>query len=101
MPRAAIESAQGNTPSKYREPHERSSGPWQDYELEDGGRALERAEKVKGNPKYVEAIAKHHEKKAKLHHGLAEKARHLRKSGAISDKALAKAAERKRGHASS
>lgn len=94
MPRAAIESST-QTPSKYREPHERSNGPWQDYELDEGGRHLERAEKIKANGKYVEAIAKHHEKQAKMHHGLAHKARGLRKSGAISEMALEKAAKRK------
>lgn len=95
MPRAAIESSTA-TPERHKEPHERPNGPWEEWELEDGGRTMEHADRVKGNPKYVEAIAKHHEKKAKLHHGLAMKARHLRKSGAISDKALERAAERKR-----
>jgi len=94
MPRAAIESSTAS-PDKYREPHERSNGPWDDYELDEGGRHLDRAEKIKANGKYVEAIAKHHEKKAKTHRDLAHKARHLRKSGAISDKALERAAERK------
>jgi hypothetical protein len=92
MPRAAIESS---TATPYREPHERKDGPWQDYELEEGGRHLERAEQIKGNGKYVEAIAKHHEKKAKMHRGLAHKARHLRGAGMISDKALERAAERR------
>jgi hypothetical protein len=95
MPRVAIETSTATPARKYREPHERANGPWDAYELEDGGRALERAEQVKGNPKYVEAIAKHHEAKAKLHHGLAHKARHMRKSGAISDRALERAADRK------
>lgn len=97
MPRTAIATSTDSPSSeKYREPHERPNGPWQDHELEDGGRALERAEHVKGNPKYVEAIAKHHEKKAKHHRALAESTRHLRKSGMISEKALERAAERKR-----
>jgi hypothetical protein len=95
MPRAAIESSTATPSREYKEPHERSNGPWDDYELDEGGRHLDRAEKIKANGKYVEAIAKHHEKKAKLHHGLAMKARHLRKSGAVSDRALAKAEERK------
>lgn len=92
MPRAAIESS---TATPYREPHERKDGPWQDHELEEGGRHLERAEKIKGNGKYVEAIAKHHEGRAKTHRKLAHQARHLRGQGMISDKALARAAEKR------
>lgn len=94
MPRAAIESST-ETPMDRKEAHERPNGPWDDWELDEGGRHLERAEKIKANGKYVEAIAKHHEKKAKTHRDLAHKARHLRKSGAVSDKALERAAERK------
>lgn len=96
MPRAAIESSTA-TPEKYREPHERKEGPWDDYELDEGGRHLERAEKIKANGKYVEAIAKHHEKKASTHRNLAHQARHLRKSGMISDKALEKASNKHHG----
>lgn len=96
MPRAAIESSTATSSHQYKEPHERKDGPWDDYEKEEAGRTLERADKIKANGKFVEAVAKHHEHKAKLHHGLAMKARHLRKSGAISDKAFEKAAERKR-----
>ena len=33
---------------------------------------MERAEQIRGNPKYVEAIAKHHEKKSKHHRKLAD-----------------------------
>jgi hypothetical protein len=94
MPRTAIETSTA-TPEQHKPPHERPSGPWDDWETEDAGQTLERAEKIKANGKFVEHIAKHHEAKAKLHHGLAHKARYMRKSGAISDRALERAAERK------
>ena len=93
MPHAEISKGAGKPydGDKYKPPHERPSGPWDDYELEDGGHALERAEKIKANAKYVDAIAKHHEKKAKVHSKLAVETRALRRSGKISDEALRKA----------
>ena len=98
MPRAAIESSTA-TPGneKYREPHERSNGPWDEYEKDDAGRTLERAEKIKANGKFVAEIAKHHQKKSKHHHEIASKLKHHMKSGLVSDKALERAASRKRG----
>lgn len=94
MPRAAIASSTG-TPNDRKEAHERKDGPWDEWELEEGGRHLERADKIKGNAKYVEAIAKHHESKAKHHRKLAHEARHLRGRGMISEKAMAKASEKR------
>jgi hypothetical protein len=92
MPRVEIESANSG---KYQAPHERQNGPWEDWELEDAGRHLEHAEKIRANPKMAEALAKHHEKKAKEHSKLAHHARHLRKSGHVSDTALKKAADKR------
>ena len=90
-------NATESEPHKYVEPHERKDGPWDEYELDDAGRHIERAEKIKGNPKFVEAIAKHHEKKAKTHSELADKTRGLRKSGHISEKALMNAEAKRHG----
>lgn len=73
---------------KYREPHERKDGPWDEYELEDAGRHMEMAEKVKGNPKMAEAVAKHHEKKAKRHRKIAHEMRGHMARGMVSEKAL-------------
>lgn len=95
MPRPP--NATESDPHKYVEPHERKDGPWDEYELDDAGRHIERAEKIKGNPKFVEAIAKHHEKKAKTHSELADKTRGLRKSGHISEKALMNAEAKRHG----
>jgi hypothetical protein len=92
MPRAAIESS---TQTPYREPHERESGPWEDHELEQGGHHLERAEQIKANSKFVEAIAKHHEKKASMHRKLAKGMRHHMGRGMISEKAMKHAVERR------
>jgi hypothetical protein len=86
MPTAAIESA-------YTPPHERKDGPWDDYELEDAGNAMERAEQIRGNPKMMEAMAKHHAKKAKHHKKMAEGMKSHMKRGLVSEKALAKASE--------
>ena len=86
MPTAAIESA-------YEPPHERKSGPWEDYELEDAGRTMERADQIRGNPKMMEAMAKHHAKKAKHHKKIAEGMKSHMKRGLVSEKALAKASE--------
>jgi hypothetical protein len=97
MPRISTDSKSGLSAGKgeamheYKEPHERSSG-WQDYELEDAGRHLERADKIKANPKFVEAIARHHEKKAAHHRKLAEGMKGHLKRGLVSEKALEKAA---------
>jgi hypothetical protein len=91
MPGVAIMTANESPSSKkYREPHERTDGPWDDYELEDAGRHLEATDKIKTNPKFVEAIAKHHEKRAKKHHKIASEMRHHMKAGHVSEKALAR-----------
>ena len=103
MPNAAITSA-NDEPRKYVEPHERKAGPWDEYELSEGGRNLERAEKIKANPKFVDAIAKHHKKKAKHHRELAESVKGYMKRGLVSETALTKAsiknleADRKSNH---
>lgn len=97
MPRAAIESSTA-TPSKYREPHARANGPWDEYELEDGGRTMERAEKIKANGKFVEHIAKHHQKKAAMHTKMAKHMMPHMKRGLVSEKAMGKAAAKRGRH---
>ena len=81
MPKVQIESAYTPHPGaekaeamhdKYTPPHERKNGPWQDYELDDMGRHVEMADKVKSNPKLMAAMAEHHHKKAKKHSDMAK-----------------------------
>jgi hypothetical protein len=96
MPRVEIMTST-ETPKKYVEPHERKDGPWDEYELEDAGRHMEVAEKIKANPKMVEAVAKHHEKKAKRHKKIASGMRHHMSRGLVSDKAMHKFAEANSG----
>lgn len=84
-----------DSPKKWVEPHERKNGPWEDYELDDMGRHMEMAEKIKGNPKLVEAVAAHHAKKAKHHQKIAGQMRHHMKSGLVSEKSLERAAKMK------
>ena len=87
MPRSEIESSTASsTPRKMA--HERLDGPWDDWELMDGAHHLERADKIAGNTKYLEAIRKHSEKKAKHHRDMAHHAGMLAKSGRISPKAM-------------
>ena len=93
MPKAEITSANSG-PEKYVPPHERKDGPWDEYELMDAGRDLERAEKVKANPKFMEAIAKHHEKKAAEHRKLADGMKAHMKRGLVSEEAMKKAARK-------
>lgn len=96
MPRSAIMSAnsgEGGRDGPYKPAHERANGPFDDYELEDAGRTMERADQIRGNPKLVEAVVKHHKKKAKHHHRLAESMASHVKRGLVSEKALAKAAK--------
>jgi hypothetical protein len=76
---------------EYKEPHEREHGPWHDWELMDAGRTLEHGEKIKGNHKFMEAIAKHHEEKAKHHRELSTEMKHHMRRGLVSEKALEKA----------
>jgi hypothetical protein len=100
MPRVAITSAnsgEGGKAGPYVQPHKRKDGPWDEYDLEDAGRAMERAEEISGNPKFVEAIAKHHEKKAKHHRKLAQGMKGHMKRGLVSEKALEKASESNHG----
>ncbi len=92
MPKAEITSA--NSGDSYKEPHERKSGPWDEWEMDDAGRTMERADKIRGNSKFVEAIAKHHEKKAAHHRKLAEGMKHHMRRGLVSEKAAAKASEK-------
>lgn len=97
MPKAEIMSAnsgKGGEAGPYVPAHERKSGPWDEYELEDAGRTMERAEEIRGNPKFVEAVAAHHEKKAKRHKKLAGEMRGHMKRGLVSETALAKVSER-------
>jgi hypothetical protein len=96
MPGVAIMTST-ETPRKYREPHERKDGPWEDYELDDAGRHMEMADKIKGNPKLVEAVAKHHEAKAKRHKKIAAGMRHHMGRGMVSEKALHKMGEANSG----
>ena len=90
MPSTTIESA-------YTAPHERKNGPWHDHELDDAGRHVEMADKIKGNPKFAEAVAKHHEKKAKRHHALAAGMKVHMKRGLVSEKQLEKASKSNHG----
>jgi hypothetical protein len=97
MPSVSITSAnsgKGGEAGPYKEPHERKDGPWEDYELEDGGRTMERSEAIKGNPKFVEAIAAHHEKKAKHHRKMAAGMKGHMARGLVSEKALKKVSGR-------
>ncbi len=96
MPSAAIKSANSGN-EKYTPPHERKNGPWDEYELMDAGRDLERAERVKSNPKFMEAIAKHHEKKAAEHRKLADGMKQHMKRGLVSEKQLEKASKSNHG----
>lgn len=106
MPRVAIESANSGKGGKggpyaeptdtYKPPHERKDGPWDEYDLDSAGRDMERAEQIKGNPKFVEAIAAHHEKKAKHHRKLAQGMKGHMARGLVSDTAMKKAIEGKR-----
>jgi hypothetical protein len=82
---------------EHKEPHERKDGPWEDHELDHAGHHLEKAEKIKANPKFVEAIAKHHEKKAKAHHKLASGLKHHMARGLVSETALEKASKSNHG----
>ena len=93
MPKAEIESAA--SPSKYVPPHERKDGPWDSYELEDCGRHCEMADKIRDNPKLMEAMAKHHEKRAAEHHKIARSMKPHMKRGMVSEAALEKAAKRR------
>lgn len=97
MPSTAIVSAnsgEGGKDGPYKVPHERMNGPFEDYELEDAGRTMERADQIRGNPKLVEAVAKHHKKKAKHHQQMAEAMKPHMKRGLVSEKAAAKASEK-------
>lgn len=101
MPKVEITSAnsgKGGEAGPYTPPHERKSGPYDDYELEDGGRTLERASQIQSNPAYVEAIAKHHEKKAKHHHKMAESMKPHMKRGLVSESAMKKASAKAGGY---
>ncbi len=97
MPKAEIMSANDSRePVKWAPPHERKNGPWDEYDLEDAGRTMERADKIRGNSKFVDAIAKHHERKSKKHRDLADKLKGHMKRGLVSEKAAAKASEKAR-----
>jgi len=88
MPSVSITSA--NNAGKYKPPHERSEGPWEDYELDDGMRHLDMASKIVGNKKYVEAIKRHGEKKAHETKQIAHRASMLARAGQISSKQMEK-----------
>jgi hypothetical protein len=93
MPKVEIESAYSS--GKYTPPHKRKDGPWESYELEECGRHCEEAEEIRGNPKLMEAIAKHHETKAKEHRKIAHKMKPAMKRGMVSEAALEKAEKRR------
>jgi hypothetical protein len=94
MPKVEIMTGTAS-PGKYVEPHERKDGPWDEYELEDAGRHIERADKIRSNPKMMEAVAKHHEKKAKRHRAIAGEMRHHMNAGHVSEKAMERAAAKR------
>ncbi len=103
MPNAAITSA-NDEPERHKPMHERKNGPWDEWELDDAGRHIEKAEQIKANPKLVAAVAKHHEKKAAKHHKIAAGMKDSMKRGLVSETALTKAsiknleADRKNNH---
>jgi hypothetical protein len=90
MPKSAITSAQ-DEPGKWTPPHERKNGPWDSYDLEDASRTMERADQIRANEKMVEAVGKHHEKRAAHHRKLAKSMKRHMKRGLVSEKALEKA----------
>ena len=90
-PTPAVNSSEAD---KYVAPHERKSGPWAEYDLEDAGRTMEMADKIRGNPKFVEAVAKHHEKKAKHHRKMADGMRSAMQRGLVSEKAMTTSLEK-------
>lgn len=73
-----------------KEPHERKSGPWDDWELSDAAHYLRRAGEIIKNKKFLAAIKKHAETKAEEHQEIAHKAGLLAKMGRISPRAMAK-----------
>ena len=81
-------------PVKYTPPHERTSGNFDDYELDDAGRHIEMADKIKSNPHMMKALAEHHAKKAAKHKKLAESMKPHMKRGLVSEKALEKASHK-------
>ncbi len=93
MPKVSIQSANSGE-REHKEAHERMHGPWDDWEIGEASRHLERAEKIKENPKFMEAIAKHHEEKAKHHRELATEVKHHMQRGLVSEKALHRASEK-------
>ena len=94
MPKAEIMFANsGNEPRK--EAHERMHGPWDNWEIEDAARHMDRAHKIMGNPKFMEAITKHHEAKAKEHHEMVAHMKPHMKRGLVSEKALEKASNKR------
>lgn len=96
MPSVSITSAnsgEGGKSGPYVEAHKRKDGPWDEYDLESAGHTMQRAEEIKGNPKLVEAVAAHHEKKAKHHRKMAAGMKGHMKRGLVSEKALAKVSE--------
>lgn len=88
MPHAEITSA--NSGHGYKEPHERKTGPWNDWELADGAHHLRRAGQIIGNKKFLDAIKEHAEQRADEHREMAHHIAHLAKSGRISAKAMEK-----------
>ena len=97
MPKAEIMSANsgegGTAAGPYTPAHERKNGPWDEYEMDDAGRTVERADQIRGNPKMMEAMAAHHKKKAKHHRKMAESMRGPMKRGLVSEKAFEKASK--------
>jgi hypothetical protein len=92
MPRVSIMTSEASTYNKA--PHARKNGPWEEWELEDAGRHLEHAEQIKANGKLMDAIVKHHAKKAEHHRRLAEEMKPHMKRGLVSKRALDKVSER-------
>ena len=82
-------------PEMRKSAYERENGPWDEWELSNAAEHLELADKLSGNPKFLEAIRKHSEKKAAEHQHVADHAARLAKSGKISEKQLAKMKERR------
>jgi hypothetical protein len=93
MPKVEIVSANSGKDT-YKAPHERMHGNWDTWELDDAGRTLERAEAIKSNGKFMDAIAKHFDKKAAEHRKLADGMRSHMKRGLVSEKQLEKASKK-------
>jgi hypothetical protein len=95
MPRVSIMTSTA-TPWRGGEGKPKNGG-YDDWQLEDAERTLDRADDIRKDAKLCEAIAKHAEGRSKSYHALAGRAAGYHKAGKISDKALARVVEKRRG----